>query len=182
MSLDRTLPWQPERMAATIPPQRVSHEKAAIDALSGELGSLPGVTTFSGLAAPNRVDPGWDLPANQRFQFGDLRIEAPGATIVVEFESAGGVTNLVKYWPLLLRRSHPKRFVLAHVFRIVSANDYIAHRRLWEFLVERMRDDLDRHGVSWGEAWEARAFTYPAEALDVNELAQFVRGACHAAG
>lgn len=155
--------------------ERVSHEKAAIEALSTALGSLSEVTTFSGLASANRVDPGWDLPPNQRFQFGDLRIESPETTVVVEFESAGGVTNLVKYWPLLLKRSQPKRFVLAHVFRVASANDYIAHRRLWEFLVERMREDLDRRGVPWRGTWEARAFTYPANAIDVTELAEFVR-------
>jgi hypothetical protein len=88
------------------------------------------------------------------------------------------VTNLVKYWPLLRKREWPKRFVLAHVFRVTSANDYIAHRRLGDFLVERMRDDLDRRGVPWGEAWEARAFTYPADAIDVDELAHFVHRAC----
>ncbi len=95
--------------------------------------------------------------------------------MAVEFESAGGLTNLVKYWPLLARSPQPKQFVLAHVFRIASANDYIAHRRLWDFLVERMRDDLEEHGVPWGVGWEARAFTYPADAIDVTELADFVR-------
>lgn len=130
----------------------------------------------------NRVDPGWDLPTNQRFQFGDLRIESDDATVVVEFESAGGVTNLVKYWPLLLKREQPKRFVLAHVFRIASANDYIAHRHLWEFVIERMREDLEARGIPWGKGWEARAFTYPADAIDVTELAKFVRSSLDGRG
>jgi hypothetical protein len=39
-----------------------------------------------------------------------------------------------------------------------------------------MRDDLaSGHGVDWPGNWEARAFTYPAEAIDVSELADFLR-------
>jgi hypothetical protein len=46
------------------------------------------------------------------------------------------------------------------VFQIASAGDYIAHRRLWGFLVERMREDLERRGIRYPDAWEAHIFIY----------------------
>ena len=52
---------------------------------------------------------------SRQFQFGDLRIETGTATIVVEAESAGGVTNLAKYRPFLAARP-AKRLVLGHLF------------------------------------------------------------------
>lgn len=66
------------------------------------LSDLPDLTYITGMGAGNRLPlDGWDLVGNQRFQFGDLRIETPTTTILIEAESAGGVTNLVKYWPYL---------------------------------------------------------------------------------
>jgi hypothetical protein len=154
---------------------RVSHERAAIEALRTRLEELPGVAIRSGFSAENRIGiPGWELVPNQRFQFGDIRFEGPRATVVVEFESAGGLTNLVKYWPLLAVGQFHKRFTLAHVFRLETANDYIAHRRLWRFTVERMREDLKRRGLEWTNHWEARPFTYPAKEIDATELASFI--------
>jgi hypothetical protein len=41
-----------------------------------------------------------------------------------------------------------KRFVLAHIFRITSDGDYSAHRRLWLYLAERMREELQAWGVT----------------------------------
>lgn len=81
---------------------------------------------------------------------------------MVEVESAGGVGNLVKYWPLLTAKPLPKRLAIFHVSRVNSDADYIAHQRLWEFLVERMREDLEPRGVRWHEEWEAQIFTYRA--------------------
>ena len=154
---------------------RVSHERQAIGALREALGDLPGIDVFSGMGGANRIRiEGWDPAPNKRFQFGDLRLESDRTTAVVEFESAGGATNLVKYWPLLASRQ-PKRFVLAHVFRLGSTDDYIAHRRLWAFLVDRMRADLDSV-MCWDEDWVARAFTYPRDAIDVSELASWLTG------
>jgi hypothetical protein len=65
------------------------------------LADLP-VLGVSGQGGTNKFGiAGWDLSALQLFQFGDLRIELRETTLVVEAESAGGVGNLVKYWPLL---------------------------------------------------------------------------------
>jgi hypothetical protein len=131
------------------------------------------------MAAAHRLAiAGWELTPQQLFQYGDLRIEGARATVVIEVESAGGVTNLLKYWPLFEANQLRKRFVLAHVFRIQSAGDYIAPRQLWSYLVEKMRLGLEsRPGLRWPEDWEARAFTYPSDSLDVTPVAAFARAA-----
>ena len=83
------------------------------------------------------------------------------ATVVVEYESAAGLTNLMKYWPLLRSEQRPaKRFVIVHVFQVTSPGDYLSHRLLWDFMVERMTADLLAHGLQWSLHWEARSFTY----------------------
>jgi hypothetical protein len=160
-------------------PVRVSHERAALDALDAELGAIAGTRSHRGMAAGNRFAiERWSLAPNQLFQFGDLRLEGEAVTAVVEFESAGSATNLVKYWPLLERWPAGRRFVLAHVFRIQSAGDYIAHRRLWSYLLERMEEDLTRRsGLQRPADWDACAFTYPADAIDVSEVAAYLREA-----
>lgn len=115
-----------------------------------------------GQGSDNRFDvPGWSLPMRQRFQFGDLRIESPLWTVVVEAESAGGETNLVKYWPYLRSERPLKRLLIVHLFRLASGDDYIAHRRLWDFLANRMTEDLTASpGLERPRDWDARLFTY----------------------
>ena len=141
---------------------RVSLEKAAVDALLSVVGPLADVAVYRGMAAANRAVPdGWTLSALQSFQFGDLRLESSTVRVVVEVESAGGVTNLAKYWPLLGSSLREKRFVLIHLFMISSRGDYLAHREIWTFLRDRMRADLrDRCGLEWGEGWTAEMLTY----------------------
>jgi hypothetical protein len=119
------------------------------------------VVGVSGLGANNKFDvPGWDLSPLRQFQFGDLRIDLPTTTVIVETESAGGVGNLVKYWPLLRSRTLDKRLVILHVYMLTSDADYIAHRKLWSFLVERMAQDLAANGVGRPERWDAHLITY----------------------
>jgi hypothetical protein len=154
-------------------PTRVSHERIALTSLLRRLKDIEGIEVFSGQGGSNRFGPsGWELSLGQQFQFGDLRVETPTTTVVVEVESGGGVGNLAKYWPLLATGAFVKRLVIIHIFQIASAGDYIAHRRLWGFLVERMREDLDRRGIAYPGAWEAHLFTYRKgeEALDAAEL------------
>lgn len=157
---------------------RISHEGLVLARLRDALADLPDVAYLSGMGAANRfVLADWALVGSQNFQFGDLRIETTNATIVVEAESAGGVTNLAKYWPYLAARP-TKRFVLAHLFQVNSPNDYISHLRLWAYLVERMRDDLAaRVGVRWPDAWEARAFRYGPVVDETADAIAFIRAA-----
>lgn len=95
---------------------------------------------FRGFAGDNRFDCGFELMPNQKFQFGDLRIELPDRTIIIEMESAGGLTNLVKYWPLEQQCKRP--LFLLHIFGQSSAQDYIAHLRLWDFTWMQMASPL----------------------------------------
>jgi hypothetical protein len=141
---------------------RTSFEKLAIDVLAASVPAVPGLTLFRGQMATNKTQPtGWALTSQQFFQFGDLRIEAPTVRIVVEVESAGGETNLVKYWPMLETGLRDKRFVLLHLFRTLSVGDYITHRQLWTHLRDRMRFDLGtRCDLAWERDWSAEMLTY----------------------
>jgi hypothetical protein len=135
-----------------MPSHNVSPEKAALDRILAELGPLPvGVAVFRGQGKANRVDgPGWDLSVILRFQFGDLRLESDRCRVVVECESAGGVSNLAKYWPLLRGGLDSKKFLLLHLFFVSSQGDYIAHRKLWQFVVNEMHKDRSLT-VDWAD-------------------------------
>ena len=113
---------------------------APFRALAEELG----LTHISGQGGTNRLP----IRPNVYFQFGDLRVELPRCTIVVEVESGGGVTNLVKYWECFASQRLEKPIKLLHVFLQKSANDYEAHLVLWRFLAAQMAESL-------GSKWEA---------------------------
>lgn len=109
----------------------------AFEAVLAELGvSVAG----RGYGANNRFDPGFGLVGQQRFQFGDLRADLPDRTIVVEVESGGGLTNLVKYWPLAAAVEKP--ILLLHAFGQGSLNDYVSHLRLWDHTWNKMKAEL----------------------------------------
>ena len=78
------------------------------------------------------------------FQFGDLRVETKDYTIVIEVESAGGVTNLLKYWYALkkCRENFKKRIILLHIYLQSSIRDYQSHLNLWDFLWGIMKNDV----------------------------------------
>lgn len=88
------------------------------------------------------------------FEFGDMRLEFKKSRIIIEVDTAGGVTNLVKYFFML---ESPKEFDfgkieqekdtrLLHIFVCKSENDYLAHRKLWEYLYNNMKLKLkDMH-------------------------------------
>jgi hypothetical protein len=152
MSINDRSAWQTAK--------RISHEAALLAVLRDAVADL-GVECVSGQGRANRFGiEGWGLSAPQQFQFGDLRIELPKATVLVEAESAGGVGNLVKYWPLLRSGQSDKRIVLIHLFILGSEGDYIAHRKLWSFLVGQMATDLESVGISRPNEWDAHLFTY----------------------
>jgi hypothetical protein len=41
-----------------------------------------------------------------------------------------------------------------------SGGDYIAHRKLWSFLVDQMAIDPESVGIGRPDEWDARLFTY----------------------
>lgn len=78
------------------------------------------------------------------FQFGDLRVETKTHHVIVEVESAGGNTNLVKYWWCIKKRSNivKKPILLMHIFQQSSPNDFGAHLVLWDFMYRQMKKAL----------------------------------------
>ena len=142
------------------PAKRASHEGALLALLRNVVSDLD-VECITGQGGANRFGiEGWGLSGLQQFQFGDLRIELPTSTVLVEAESAGGVGNLIKYWPLLRSRSLTKRLVLIHVYMLGSEGDFIAHRKLWSFVVDRMTVDLQAVDVRRPDQWDPHLFTY----------------------
>ncbi len=156
------------------PAKRLSQEAELLAHLRGAVADLD-VNCVTGQGAGNRfgIDE-WALPVQQQFQFGDLRIELPTMTVLVETESAGGVGNLVKYWPLLRGRVSGKRLVIIHLYMLTSEGDYMAHRKLWSFLVDRMEADLNLVGTRRPVAWDAHLFTY-RKGDPPNEVTAFLR-------
>lgn len=113
---------------------------------------------FTGQALPNRVP-----QTSTGFQFGDLRVDLEDRYVVVEVESAGGVTNLAKYWYLLAKHIVDKPIILFHIFAQSSKDDYRSHFNLWDFLSTQMHDAL-------GDELHAVRYTYHNDA----ELEQVV--------
>lgn len=107
---------------------------APFKAIAEELGH----EYCSGQSGGNRLP----IQRNVYFQFGDLRVDLPGHTVVVEVESAGGVTNLVKYWECIESKRNEKPIKLLHVFLQKSVNDYEAHLLVWRFLWAKMHESL----------------------------------------
>jgi len=73
----------------------------------------------------------------EKMQFGDLRIETPERTIVVEIESGGGIGNFLKYWPYLSGQTETrpeKDFALVHIYGM----SYPTHKALWRYFRGRM--------------------------------------------
>lgn len=167
-------------MASATPPIRTSFEAQALAALRAAIGDRVTIEPSSGMSSLNRIAPeSWELKVMQRFQFGDLRYETGRTRVILEAESGGGLTNLVKYWPMLGAELTDKRFVLAHLFMVSSESDYIAHRKLWDYVVDRMRRDLDHRGCRWDHDWHARMFTYGhvTAATGMDDAADYIAGA-----
>ncbi len=150
-----------------MPPDRKDIEAGVIarfeDVASDALTKAEGWTIFRGMGAANRIAPSsWNLKSTQQFQFGDLRVELHDRTVVVETESGGGETNLVKYWSIVEELTKP--LALIHLFGMMSENDYISHRMLWSFLLEKMRRDFD------DAKFKAWIFTYDAKDNSLSDL------------
>jgi len=123
-------------------------EKVALAGFS-EIASRYPFPTFRGQGLMNRIA----RRGNSYFQFGDLRVDTPRGHIIIEAESAGGVTNLVKYWYCIESGEIVRPLTLLHVFAQVSADDYASHLLLWDHLAERMRASL-------GDRFAATRYTY----------------------
>lgn len=104
-----------------------------------------GIACQTGQGRANRIP----IEGAVYFQFGDLRVDLNDYIVVVEVESAGGVTNLAKYWEAFAGKRIDKPVRLLHLFLQKSANDYASHLLVWQFLNTHMVGAL-------GEKWEAK--------------------------
>ena len=118
-----------------------------------KIAKKQGYEPISGQGINNRMV----LEGNLYFQLGDLRVDTSSHHVIIEVETAGGVTNLVKYWYCLQRQNQiiskpiSKPIVLLHIFKTSSPNDYGSHLLLWDYLWPRMANDL-------GDRMQARKF------------------------
>lgn len=115
----------------------ISHERIALEGFEQAAMAL-GFTPTRGQGIGNRI------PINGAvyYQHGDLRVELPDATVIVEVESSGGVTNLAKYWECFEAGRLAKPIRLLHLFRRKSPNDYASHLQVWRFLATKMTQAL----------------------------------------
>lgn len=128
--------------------KRQDLEKLAL-ARFKEVASHYSPVVYDGQGANNRVA----QLGKSYFQFGDLRVDTPQRHLIIEVESAGGATNLVKYWYCLEARHIAKPIHLLHIFAQASENDYISHLLLWDSLCAKMSKDL-------GNLFTAKRYTY----------------------
>ena len=144
---------------------RTDHEAAAI-ILFEALARKHYPSVFKGQGVENRLP----VSGNAYFQFGDLRVDRPKVHVVIEVESAGGVTNLVKYWSCIESRLIDRPVRLIHLFQQESPDDYRSHIELWRFLSAKMKAAL-------GNQFDGAPFTYtkPVESELRPALEHFAR-------
>jgi hypothetical protein len=118
--------------------------------------------SFRGQGRDNQIF----LEGRSNYQFGDLRVDTMTHHVVVEIESAGGVTNLVKYWYCLtdkdLSTQISKHIILIHLFRQKSPHDYESHLKLWNFLWNEMQQVLSDRIVAYQFPYNNLAELEPA--------------------
>lgn len=146
--------------------QRKNLEQIALKKFE-EVARKYGYQVFKGQGRHNRLP----LEGNTYFQFGDLRVDTKTHHVVIEVESAGGMTNLVKYWYCLEKQLIKKPVILLHVFQQSSKADYASHLSLWHFLWNKMKKAL-------GGRMIATCYTYSALediVVAVNEFEKHLR-------
>jgi len=91
---------------------------------------------YSGLKRENRI---YINNPYSYFEFGDVRCETESYYIIVEIESAGDITNLVKFWYCIEQEliKNPKPIILFHFYKQNSPNDYKSRLELWNFLYNK---------------------------------------------
>jgi len=129
-------------------------EKPVIDLFEAVARQYPG-DIKRGQSKENQV------PGTQ-FQFGDLRVNAPSCYILIEVESAGGVTNLVKYWYCLEEHKISQPIRLLHIYSLVTDESWKSHLDLWRSLSGKMKAALGNMFVTTDEPYTYKT----AEDLD----------------
>lgn len=120
------------------------------------------VPYFSGQNKKNFVYIDKDSKSGPNFEFGDLRVEFKNVRVIVEVDTAGGVTNLAKYFFMLNEKEKfnfndiepDKSTYLLHIFVCKNETDYLAHRKLWFYIQNNIKNELDADKfISKMEVW-----------------------------
>lgn len=119
--------------------KKISHEKLWLERFEIAAKELD-FTPFTGTGGNKRIT----ITGNLYYQFGDLHVETDTYYIVIEIEGAGGVTNLVKYWYMVLEMPGKidKPIILMHIYKQNSSNDYGSHLLLWDLIWSRMKKEV----------------------------------------
>ena len=136
--------------------RRQSYEKAALEPFRKAAARF-NLTANSGQAKDNRIT----LEGNVYYQFGDLRVCRDDCNVIVEVESAGGVTNIAKYWYCLQNQLIDGPVFLIHLYRQTSPSDYYSHLALWRFLA-------DKTSLSFPNSFQAWLYTYREDSIEAD--------------
>jgi hypothetical protein len=114
-----------------------------------EAAKLHGFNAYGGQVLTNRLY----IHGNIYFEFGDLRVETTSHHVIVEVETAGGISNLVKYWYYLEEKEIKKPIILLHIYCRSSKSDYGSHLILWDFIQNKMAKTV-------GDKVQATCYSY----------------------
>lgn len=134
--------------------KRINFEKIITDRFN-KVAKDNGYNPITGQGSCNRIQ----LEGNLYFQFGDLRVETDTHYIIVEVESAGGVTNLAKYWFAIEANLIDKPIILMHIFKKSSKSDYGSHLLIWDHQWKNMKKSV-------GNQIQAKKYTF----IELDEL------------
>ncbi|MFB3111993.1 MAG: hypothetical protein ACE10G_08170, partial [Gemmatimonadales bacterium] len=117
--------------------KKQSYEKKALKPFR-KLLKKRGLTWHTGQSSDNQIA----IDDAVGFQFGDLRVSADNCHVIVEVESAGGVTNLAKYWYCLTSGLITGNVYLLHLFLQDTPNSYRSHLLVWDLLRDRIEKEF----------------------------------------
>lgn len=117
---------------------------------------------YDGQGKDNRIE----VNDKVSFQFGDLRIDTDKYHIIVEVESSGGITNLVKYWYAIEKGKIKKTVILIHIYKKQSKNDYASHEELWDFIKEKLNNKIIAKKFNYSDKHDKSALDFFKSLLD----------------
>jgi predicted RNase H-like nuclease len=155
--------WRRDAVARTAVRRRAA-DPDVTERILGALGPVPGVTVTRRSRATGRT--------------GDLRLETAQATAIVEVDGAGGLEHFARHWPELREAGRSRRYLLLHLLEARPGIESATRDATWDFLVERMEEDLARQGTKRPRHWDAARLAFghgPGAADPIPEVVARVR-------
>jgi hypothetical protein len=114
-----------------------------------DIAERNGLPLHVGQTKENRIA----LKNGGQLEYGDLRVSMAGKEIIVEVETAGGLTNLMKYMYCLKHGDIDGPIFLLHLYSQNSSGDHKAHVTMWKFFRTLIRAELK-------DRFDARLFRF----------------------